>query len=1038
METLLLWNFKRSGVIFINKKLINELRNGVRIMSIEARYLYSANKMEDENGNVTPIESGVGYDTSRYWEDDSDKVKIPDKLYGVKIPYSLCLEKMYELDATEFKSDFYDIWYSDMVINVSFKGSAKKEKVLKSGKQPKDKIIVKQYGKGKNEFGSLKKVKRLDVELKRDALRKYMYKHGFFLNGEKYVYFMRSTSKSRGGNMLFIKQKYFYDLLMQWARLGIVFAEEETIDIAGIKSYESLVLSGICGKIQIQPEEILLINDYESVFTKKASVTKTNEKGRLEVVDEDHKYSNAIWDGQSLMDSSKYKEFVEFDDVLEAHSLCDKAFVLLRNLWFKSAAFNFDIQKYFEDNNVTLKDLKKHGWTIATDIKQIKLITTPNSLKILKIKQFIENKYEKDKNGQLRSMFEYWLNYIRNNSYFGIVKSEHGMSDHARRCNAQILMALPLSRTDIRTLLNEGEFPYMHAMRNDEDMFLMHIGSKKSSSNTMISELSAFVPEFTRTDMFTSFKNNTLNDYKNNWRKEGIKIPNSDFCVCVSNPLEMIQYACGVAPSRWKKLHADREVYCKYYDEGQELIAARNPCVSSGNIICVKNKYHELLDYMKLSDNIIVVNSIKSDIMERASGMDYDSDALWVSSNELLVDKAKYCEEHFLTPVNMISREDCNKHDVIEDLAETDSQIARGRVGDIVNVGEILLAYYWHIFFDTTPPKSKADMKNKEKALKRIYDKISMLSSASGAEIDSAKRKYKMETAMELSDLRQLGIGDNEDKFLAEYMEYGKITGARKKTITEHELEQNPDILEAFNCIQGYEEKRKTQELSEEEKEDLKNNRKTVSDFLIHKHKKDDSKAIKKLRKPLYFKFAFPNSVENSLYFENGMNCPMDNLCTIVDSKETPTKDIHEKHVNIMDLMNRYETRGNDKHREQVKKIAEEYTTFCKRRKFLFSNNSEDEDIKGLTRQECFERYVKDVKEINLTPSTIVDIFNACYGSNQAKAHNDELSKIRKNLLDLIYAAHRDKVLECFNGRVVFGQRYLRIQFLRNVNNVQK
>ena len=37
-------------------------------------------------------------------------------------------------------------------------------------------------------------------------------------------------------------------------------------------------------------------------------------------------------------------------------------------------------------------------------------------------------------------------------------------------------------------------------------------------------------------------------------------------------------------------------------------------------------------------------------------------------------------------------------------------------------------------------------------------------------------------------------------------MEYGKITGARKKTITEHELEQNPDILEAFNCIQGYEE----------------------------------------------------------------------------------------------------------------------------------------------------------------------------------------------------------------------------------------
>lgn len=1022
----------------MGKELISELRNGVRVMSIEARYLYSANKMEDENRRSIPIKSGVGYDTSKYWNNDNEKKKVPDKLYTVKIPYSLCLEKMYELNSEEFKEDDYSIQYTDMIINVSFKGSAKREKVLKSGKQAKTKFIIKNYGKGKNEFGSLKKVNRLDVELKRKELREYIYEHGFYLNGEKYVYFMRSTSKSRGGNMLFIKQKYFYDLLMKWGRLGIVFAQDENIDIAGIKSYESLVLSGICGKVQIKPEEILLINDYESVFTKMASVTKTNKNGRLDVNDEEHKYHNAIWDGESLMDSSKYKEFIEFDGVSEKNALCGKSFVLLRNLWFKSAAFSFDIQRYFEDHNIQLKDLRKNGWTIATDIKQIKLITTPNSLKILKLKKFIDNKYENKKDGQLRSMFEYWLNYIEDNSYFGVVKSEHGIRDKARRCNAQILMALPLSRTDIRMLLNEGEFPYMYAMRNDEDMFLMHIGSRKSSNNTMISELSAFVPGFTRTDMFTSFKNNTLNDYKNNWKKEGIKIPNSDFCVCVSNPIEMIQYACGISPSKWTRVHDDREVYCKYYDEGQELIAARNPCVSSGNILCVKNKYHKLLDYMQLSDNIIVVNSIKSDIMERASGMDYDSDQLWVSSNKLLVEKAKYCEEHFLTPENEISREDCNKHDVIKDLAETDNQIAKGKVGDIVNVGEILLAYYWHIFFNTTPPKSKEEMDNKEKALKRIYDKISLLSSASGAEIDSAKRKYLMDSTKELSDLRSLGLQDNEDNFLSEYIDYGKILDARKKTITEKELKQNPDILEAFESIQTYVEKKKEQNLTDEEKEDLQKKRETVSDFLIHKHKKDNSKAKDKIRKPLYFKFAFPNSVENSIYFENGMNCPMDNLCTIVD-KETPKKDFREDLINIMELINRYEKRGNYEHRDQLKKVAENYTAFCKKRKFSYSNNEDnDENVVGLTKKERFEQYVKDVEKINITPATIVEILNACYGSNQAKGHNEEISKIKKNLLDLIYAAHREKFLECFKGRVVFGQRYLKIQFLQNINKLQK
>lgn len=1011
--------------------MIGKLRNGVRIMSIESRYLYSANKTEDGNGNIIPITTGQGYETSKYWANDNEKIKIPDKLYGVKIPYSLCLEKMYETSPREFMADGYGIMYSDMVINVSFKGAAKKEKVLRNDKQSKPKYIIKRYGSGKREFDTLKKVNRLKTELNTDGLRKYLYKNGFILNGNKYVFFMRSTSKSRGGNMLFIKQEYFYSLLMAWARLGIIFPEDKEIDAAGIKSYESLVLSGICGKLEIKPEEILLIDDYESVFKKKASVTKTGENDRLEVHDEEWEYNNAIWDGMSLMDTSKYEEFIEFKDIPKTDTLRGKSFVLLRNLWFKSAAFNFDIQRYFADKNVRLEDLKKHGWTIATDIKQIKLITTPNSLKILKIKDFVDNRYENEKDGQIRSMFEYWLNHIQSNSYFGVVKSEHGIYDHARRCNSQILMALPLSRTDIRTLLNEGEFPYMYAMRNDEDMFLMHIGSRKSnSSNTMICELSSFIPKFTRTDMFINFKNDTLNDYKENWKKEGIKIPDSDFCVCVSNPIEMMQYACGVEPSEWARIHIDREVYCKYYDEGQELMAARNPCVSSGNILCLTNKYHEMLDYMKLSDNIIVVNSIKSDIMERASGMDYDSDQLWVSSNKLLVEKAKYCEEHYLTPVNNISREDCNKHDVIEDLAETDSQIAKGKIGDIVNVGQILQAYYWHIYFDTTPPKSKSEMLNREKALKRIYDKISMLSSASGAEIDSAKRKYVMDMAVELSDLRKLGLQNNNDDFLADYLGYGKLSGARKLTITEEDLMNNPYILEAFNEVESYQELKKTQELSEEDMEDLKEKREAISDFLIHKHKKDDNKATEKIRKPLYFKFAFPNSVENSIYFEEGINCPMDNLCTIVES-ESPKKEFHEDKVNVMDLMNQYEKRGNDKHRVQVQEIAEKYTNICKKRKFSGTNY---EAVRRLSKKEYFEQYVKEMQEVNLKPFTIVEIFNACYGSNQAKSHNKELSGIKKNLLDLIYAAHKDAVLECFKGRIVFGRRYFKIQFLQDVS----
>ena len=1009
----------------LDKQMIELLKNGVRIMSIEARYLYSASKSSN-------ISVAKGYDTSKFWDNESKKEKIPDKLYKVKMPYSLGLEKMYEIEKDEFKTDDYENLYSDMVINVTFKGAAKGEKVLKPTKkgkirEAKPKYIIKTYGTGRNQSAMLKKVTRLRTELNTKDLRTYMYENGFMLDGNKYVYFMRSTSKSRGGNMLFVKEEFLYELLIKWARLGIVIPENQTIDVAGIKSYESLILSGICGKLEIKPEEILLVNDYESVFEKMASVTRLNADNRLVVNDEAVEYHNSIWDGQSLMDISKYNEFLEFEGIKKGHSINGRSFVLLRNLWFKSAAFSFDIQKYFADCNVTIEDIKKHGWTIAEDIRQIKLIITPNSLKILKIKELITNKHKDSPNGQTQSMFEYWLQYIRKNRYFGVVKSEHGMYDHARRCNSQILMALPLSKNDMRQLLNEGEFPYMHELRNDDDMFLMHLGNRKNTDNTMIYELASYIPKITRTEMYTSFKNDTLNDYKEGWKKDGIKIPDSDFCVCVSNPLEMIQYACGVEPEDWIRIHKGREAYCKFYSDGQQLLAARNPCVCSGNILCLENTRSNLLDnYMELSENIVVVNSIESDIMERASGMDFDSDQMYLSSNALLVKKAKYCEENYLTPVNKVDKETKEKYNIIEDLSCTDTKIARGKVGDIVNMGQILQSYYWDIFFNMTPPINKKEAENREKALKRIYDKISMLSSASNVEIDRAKREFKMDTGQELSDLRKLGLLDNEDEFLSEYMDYGRVLGIRKKTITEKELEQNPEILSAFMEIEKYLELKNQKRLSDDQNERLKKDYEIISDFLIHKHKKDDSKATDKIRKPLYFKYAFPNSAENSIYFEHGMNCPMDNLCIVADS-EAPKKVTKENKINIKDLMKHYNVRGNDKHRTMAEEIAEDYSKLCTARKFPGRKN---DTVMALPKKEYFEQYAKEMQEIKLTPATIVDIFNACYGSNQAKAHNKDISNIKKYMIDLIYAAHRDTVLECFKGTIVFGRKCFRQMYL--------
>ena len=371
----------------------------------------------------------------------------------------------------------------------------------------------------------------------------------------------------------------------------------------------------------------------------------------------------------------------------------------------------------------------------------------------------------------------------------------------------------------------------------------------------------------------------------------------------------------------------------------------------------------------------------------------------------------------------MVAKETKNKYNKIEDLSETDTKISKGKIGDIVNMGQILQSYYWHIYF-TVIPESEEKAKLKDKVLKRIYDKISMLSSASGVEIDRAKREFKMDTEKELDDLRKLGLLDNEDSFLKEYMDYGKLENIRKKTITEKELKSNPEIWNAYNKIEEY--NASENPLSEEQKKKRQELYKVINEFLVHEHKKDNSKQTDKIRKPLYFKFAFPNSVENSIYFEEGMNCPMDNLCMIVD-EESPTKVTKDKKINIMELMNKYNVRGNDKHRAEVNKIANDYSKFCSARKF---KKHDKYAVIHLTKKEYFEQCVKEIQDINLTCSTIVDIFNACYGSNQAKSHNKEMSGIKKHMIDLIYAAHKDKVLDCFKGTVVFGRKCFKKVYL--------
>ena len=116
--------------------------------------------------------------------------------------------------------------------------------------------------------------------------------------------------------------------------------------------------------------------------------------------------SNSIFDGESMMDESLFSKYK------------NRSMLLLRNRFFKSACFKCKLQKWFKDNNIT-EVSQLNGFTLATDISQIKIITTPSSIKYLKfgtLEQWFENYIQllellSTKN-QLIIWMEEWFNVI--------------------------------------------------------------------------------------------------------------------------------------------------------------------------------------------------------------------------------------------------------------------------------------------------------------------------------------------------------------------------------------------------------------------------------------------------------------------------------------------------------------------------------------------------------------------------------------------------------------------------------------------------
>ena len=237
----------------------------------------------------------------------------------------------------------------------------------------------------------------------------------------------------------------------------------QDIDLAALEPYIALTLSSIIDTIQIHPENILVVKDYKSVFKDRVVATRFID-GRLVSKVEDVEISNSIWDGQSLMDRSVFLDFQKQQQKNNPDAR-EHGMLLLRARFFKSCCFNANIQQWFADNGIT--DVGQlNGETKAKRIEDIKLITTPSSIKYVKF-------------GKL----EYWLDTLE--STFGVVKHEkptHFFDGRMVQTHYQLLNTLQMTYDEVEQLVKPS-LDYARMIKTDIAAMRHQIGYQYQSPN---------------------------------------------------------------------------------------------------------------------------------------------------------------------------------------------------------------------------------------------------------------------------------------------------------------------------------------------------------------------------------------------------------------------------------------------------------------------------------------------------------------------------------------------------------------------------
>lgn len=372
----------------------------------------------------------------------------------------------------------------------------------------------------------------------------------------------------------------------------------------------------------------------------------------------------------------------------------------------------------------------------------------------------------------------------------------------------------------------------------------------KDVGTSMMLQLLDVNEDVSKTKWYADYRRSQLQQILKHLYAGKIQISNSDFYVLVGNPYEMLRASVGDKIE--DSIINDYEVYNSRYEDGEELYGFRSPHICSGNCALLKNTYRkEFEEWFNFKDRRILIMNIwgKGAFLSPTwNGQDTDSDSVYLGNNPIILEAVREVQD-YLIPINGLLPEAKMMEFTEDNMAVVDGQLCNDFIGKICNLARDLQSFYWHLYNTGTK-------ENRKKYLEMIYDDICILEVLSNIAIDSAKRRYDINIASEISRMRDRPYLKEKGAIISD----GKITISEtryKKSLSEEAIKKYESFVQRRNEATN-------QAQIEEINRKIDNLLKVTKTYLIRPEFTKGLKSEPKKRK----KRNFENDEERKLYIE--------------------------------------------------------------------------------------------------------------------------------------------------------------------------